>query len=183
MQQSSNHKHSPWGLAQLARHWVEGGEVSRFNSQQVQEEKEKDVTYQEKKQFQAWVQFHWYVYKQTSHAWQKLDSWINKNRISLFFIFFFFWFNIRIEPEVHPDLNAFATMAVQLQKINILKWERQKYICGSNIIQIGLKHQELKSHQSCKRTVRSSRYIVFDRKSIPIVAWISINNTSLGKRK
>lgn len=48
MQQSSNHKHSPWGLAQLVWYWVEGGEVSRFNSQQVQEEKEKDVTYQEK---------------------------------------------------------------------------------------------------------------------------------------
>ena len=26
------------------------------------------------------------------------------------------------------------------------------------------------THQSCKRTVRSSRYIVFDRKSMPIVA-------------
>ena len=126
MQQSSNHKHSPWGLAQLARHWVEGGEVSRFNSQQVEEEKEKDVTYQEKKQFQAWVQFHWYVYKQTSHAWQKLDSWINKNRISVFFIFFFFWFNIRIEPEVHPGLNAFATMVVQLQKINIFEMGETK---------------------------------------------------------
>lgn len=27
------------------------------------------------------------------------------------------------------------------------------------------------SYQSCKRTVLSSRYIVFDKKSIPIVAW------------
>lgn len=27
------------------------------------------------------------------------------------------------------------------------------------------------AYQSCKRTVRSSRYIVFDKKSIPIVAW------------
>lgn len=34
------------------------------------------------------------------------------------------------------------------------------------------------SYQSCKRTVRSSRYIVFDRKSMPIVACNSNNNQS-----
>ena len=30
-----------------------------------------------------------------------------------------------------------------------------------------------KFYHNCNRTVRSSRYIVFDRKSIPIVAWLS----------
>lgn len=29
---------------------------------------------------------------------------------------------------------------------------------------------EKQSHQSCKRTVLSSRYIVFERKSMPMVA-------------
>ena len=27
------------------------------------------------------------------------------------------------------------------------------------------------THHNCNRTVRSSRYIVFDRKSMPMVAW------------
>jgi hypothetical protein len=30
---------------------------------------------------------------------------------------------------------------------------------------------EARAHQSCSRTVRSSRYIVLLRKSMPIVAW------------
>ena len=43
--------------------------------------------------------------------------------------------------------------------------KRKRWICLEETVS---------SYQSCNRTVRSSRYIVFDRKSIPIVAWITI---------
>ena len=36
---------------------------------------------------------------------------------------------------------------------------------------------------NCRRTVRSSRYIVFDKKSIPIVAWYELSNLSYMKRE
>ena len=32
--------------------------------------------------------------------------------------------------------------------------------------------------QSCRRTVRSSRYMVLERKSMPIVAWYMLSNES-----
>ena len=40
----------------------------------------------------------------------------------------------------------------------------QQHSCQERCFQCKL------AYQSCKRTVRSSRYIVFDRKSMPIVA-------------
>ena len=37
--------------------------------------------------------------------------------------------------------------------------------------------------QSCRRTVRSSKYIVLLRKSIPMVAWYDVSNLSYMNRE
>ena len=74
--------------------------------------------------------------------------------------------------EIHFVL--FTKLALELTSYTITATELSLMYDGINDLNLSCPAVS----QSCNRTVRSSRYIVFDKKSIPIVAWYELSNLS-----
>ena len=68
------------------------------------------------------------------------------------------WYHISLSGITkHHVAGTFHHLSLWLNLLNYMVYGKAK---------------ELYTYQSCRRTVRSSRYMVFDKKSMPIVAWI-----------